>query len=151
MSNIWTKKKSYLCYESYAPAIRYCRCYSWCSWRSLWDFFEIRCVKFVVTLLLLRHTEHWRGMAMSRVVWDGDQTKTVSELNINVGRVWFVRSVGLSLDDASVTRFHSPASACGSLCERVCSGRGPRCRGSQPAMWDRDPPRHKTWTSHSHG
>lgn len=38
MSNIWTKKKSYLCYESYAPAIRYCRCYSWCSWRSLWVF-----------------------------------------------------------------------------------------------------------------
>lgn len=38
MSNIWTKKKSYLCYESYAPAIRYCRCYSWCSWRSLWGF-----------------------------------------------------------------------------------------------------------------
>lgn len=33
---------------------------------------------------------------MSRVVWDGDQTKTVSELNITVGRVWFVRSVGRS-------------------------------------------------------
>lgn len=61
--------------------------------------FKIRCVKFAVTLFLLsqlRHTEHWRGMAMLRVLWDGDQTKTVSELNIKVGRVclcvrWFNR------------------------------------------------------------
>lgn len=74
-------------------------------------------------------------MEMSRAVWESViRQKTVSELNIKVGRVWLVRSVGRPRHDASVTRFHSPASACGSSCERVCSGRAPRCRGSQPAM-----------------
>lgn len=43
MSNIWTQKVSYLCYESYAPAIHYCRCYSWCSLKSLRDFRDWVC------------------------------------------------------------------------------------------------------------
>lgn len=151
MSNIWTKKMSYLCYESHGPDVRYCECYVWCFWRSLGDFSRLG-VWSLSLLCSFSGTLNTEGeMEMSRVVWDGDQTKTVSELNIKVGRVWFVRSVGRSLGGTSVTRFHSPASACGSSCELACSGRGPRCRGSQPAMWDRGPPRHKTWTSHSHG
>lgn len=41
-------------------------------------------------------------MGMSKVESGGDRTKTVSELNIKVGRVWFVRSVGQSLHNATV-------------------------------------------------
>lgn len=31
-----------------------------------------------------------------------------------------------------------------------CWVMGPMCRGTQPAGWGPGPPRHRTWTSHSH-
>lgn len=61
----------------------------------------------------------------------------------------FVRFVGQS--HSPITRFRSPVWACGRLYGRGCLGMGPGCTGNQPAEWGLSPPRHRTWTSRSHG
>lgn len=94
----------------------------------------------------VRHSEHWG--------WGWGRCETVMrhkllQLHVTGSRVLFVRSV--VSHSCPVTRCRSPALAYGSLCVQAYWGRGPRYTGSQPATWGPDPPRHKTWTSHSHG
>lgn len=135
------------------------RCCSCCTCR-FWDQVCEVCRSFAPSVTTQAHVKHWRGGGGGEDGWRCwgrcemvirqklFQSCTSGLEGCGLCVRWVNRFLGRL---SPVTRCRSPASACGSSCERACSGTGPRCTGSQPATWDRGPPRHRTWTSRSRG